>query len=67
VTALERGDLDTAEAEKTRVEEAQRARRRAGNDAQPRWFKKTGQDEWEYAGGYWEQREKGWQGFEPLW
>jgi hypothetical protein len=67
VTALERGDLDAAEQEKARVEEAQRERRRAGNDVQPRWFKKTGTDEWEYAGGYWETREKGWQGIEPLW
>jgi oxysterol-binding protein-related protein 3/6/7 len=67
VTALERGDLDTAEREKVRIEEAQRERRRAGEDAKPRWFKKTGADDWEYIGGYWEQREKGWQGVEPLW
>jgi hypothetical protein len=67
VTALERGDLDTAESEKLRVEEAQRERRRAGKDVQPRWFKKVGEEDWEYTGGYWEQREQGWHDIQPLW
>ncbi|KAL0956872.1 hypothetical protein HGRIS_002980 [Hohenbuehelia grisea] len=39
--ALEEGDLDTAEVEKVRVEEAQRGRRRREEG-----------DEWVYAGGY---------------
>jgi len=68
VRALEEGDLDTAESEKSRVEEMQRDRRRKGKESQPRWFKQAG-DEWIYAGGYWEARAKGWKGtnVEPLW
>jgi hypothetical protein len=66
VRALEEGDLDTAEAEKQRVEEAQRERRRNGDDQQPRWFHQEG-DEWVYNGGYWEQREHGWKDIRPLW
>lgn len=66
VRALEEGDLDSAEEEKKRIEEAQRERRRRGADRQPRWFKQVG-DEWVYAGGYWEQRERGWKDVEALW
>lgn len=66
VRALEEGRLDDAEAEKTRIEEAQRERRRQGADTQPRWFKKVG-DHWEYVGGYWEQRQKGWDDVASLW
>jgi hypothetical protein len=66
VRALEEGDLNTAEAEKQRVEEAQRERRRNGKDQQPRWFRQEG-DEWVYNGGYWKQREKGWKDIRPLW
>lgn len=66
VRALELGDLDTAEAEKLRVEEAQRERRKQGKDREPRWFKEVG-DEWIYAGGYWEQRKQGWKDVDPLW
>lgn len=66
VRALEEGDLDSAEEEKKRIEEAQRERRRRGEDRQPRWFKQVG-DEWVYAGGYWEQRERGWKDVEALW
>lgn len=72
--ALEDGDIDKAEAEKARVEEAQRERRRRraeiGQEWQPRWFRqKVGAtSEWEYAGGYWEAREKrAWAGLEQLW
>ncbi|KAJ7042503.1 oxysterol binding protein [Mycena alexandri] len=61
VRALEEGQLDVAEREKTRVEEAQRERRRKGDDTQPRWFKQVG-EEWEYIGGYWEARAQGWKG-----
>ncbi|KAH7104210.1 Oxysterol-binding protein-domain-containing protein [Auriculariales sp. MPI-PUGE-AT-0066] len=64
--ALEDGDSQTAEEEKQRVEDLQRERRRRGQDAQPKWFKHSG-DEWVYAGGYWEQREKGWENPVPLW
>ncbi|KAJ7130101.1 oxysterol binding protein [Mycena crocata] len=68
VRALEEGDLDVAEREKTRVEEAQRERRRNGEETQPRWFKQVG-DEWEYTGGYWEARAHGWKdaGVKALW
>ncbi|KAI0321105.1 Oxysterol-binding protein-domain-containing protein [Amylostereum chailletii] len=66
VRALEEGELDLAESEKARVEEAQRERRRDDKTRQPRWFKQDG-DEWFYVGGYWEQRSKGWKAVEPLW
>ncbi|KAJ7139866.1 Oxysterol-binding protein-domain-containing protein [Mycena epipterygia] len=68
VRALEEGQLDVAEAEKTRVEEAQRERRRNGEDTEPRWFKQVG-DEWQYTGGYWEARAHGWKdaGVKALW
>lgn len=66
VRALEEGNLDLAEAEKERLEELQRERRRQGRDREPRWFRSEG-DEWVYAGGYWEQRAKGCKTSEPLW
>jgi hypothetical protein len=66
VRALEEGHLDRAEAEKERLEELQRERRRHGRDREPQWFRSEG-DEWVYAGGYWEQRTKGWKALEPLW
>ncbi|RDX56050.1 hypothetical protein OH76DRAFT_1518658 [Lentinus brumalis] len=66
VRALENGDLDTAESEKQRLEETQRERRNRGEERPPRWFKQVG-DEWIYAGGYWEQRQRGWTDVEPLW
>ncbi|KAF5382908.1 hypothetical protein D9757_006329 [Collybiopsis confluens] len=68
VRALEEGGLDKAEAEKIRVEEMQRARRREGKETQPRWFRLEG-GEWTYAGGYWEARAKGWKGtnITPFW
>ncbi|KAG6831258.1 hypothetical protein H0H92_011768 [Tricholoma furcatifolium] len=59
VRALEEGNIDLAEAEKVRVEEMQRDRRRQGKDQRPRWFYQKG-DQWEYSGGYWEARERGW-------
>jgi oxysterol-binding protein-related protein 3/6/7 len=59
VRALEEGDLDSAEAEKSRVEEMQRERRRLHADREPRWFRQVG-DEWVYSGGYWEERAQGW-------
>ncbi|KAG5648139.1 hypothetical protein DXG03_006093 [Asterophora parasitica] len=68
VRALEEGDIDVAEAEKTRVEELQRERRRQGKDRHPRWFHQEG-DNWVYSGGYWEARERGWkdEDIQPLW
>ncbi|KAJ7225771.1 oxysterol binding protein [Mycena pura] len=68
VRALEEGHLDVAEREKTRVEEAQRERRRKGKAVEPRWFKQVG-NEWEYIGGYWEARAQGWKagGIQALW
>ncbi|KAI0348701.1 hypothetical protein BDW22DRAFT_1386317 [Trametopsis cervina] len=66
VRALEEGNVDLAEDEKVRVEELQRERRRQGEERKPRWFRKTG-EEWQYVGGYWEERAQGWKGIEPLW
>lgn len=66
VRALEEGQLDRAEAEKERLEELQRERRRLGKEREPQWFRREG-DEWVYAGGYWEQRTKGWKTVDPLW
>jgi oxysterol-binding protein-related protein 3/6/7 len=59
IRALEAGDLDTAEAEKGRLEEMQRERRKRGEESRPRWFKQVGED-WEYSGGYWEARARNW-------
>ncbi|KIY65502.1 hypothetical protein CYLTODRAFT_432183 [Cylindrobasidium torrendii FP15055 ss-10] len=61
VKALEDGNIETADAEKIRVEELQRERRRNGKEAHPKWFKQDG-DEWVYKGGYWEARAKAWKG-----
>lgn len=67
--ALEEGRVDEADELKMEVEEMQRRRRRAGNDAQPQWFKKVGREDtdWEYVGGYWEKRKEGWEEKESLW
>ncbi|KAG1715647.1 hypothetical protein ID866_1529 [Astraeus odoratus] len=66
VRALEEGNVDLAEEQKTRLEELQRDRRRRGVDRLPRWFKQVGED-WVYVGGYWEERTRGWRDIEPLW
>ncbi|OAX32717.1 hypothetical protein K503DRAFT_776361 [Rhizopogon vinicolor AM-OR11-026] len=58
VRALENGDDDETEAQKTRLEEMQRDRRKCGVDRAPRWFKRHGED-WRYVGGYWEARARG--------
>ncbi|TNY22568.1 Oxysterol-binding protein-domain-containing protein [Rhodotorula diobovata] len=50
--AFERGDVDEAERLKAVVEEKQRAKRKEGKATEPRWFKKTGDDGWEYSGDY---------------
>lgn len=75
----EEGDLDGAEDWKTKLEEAQRARRREmeekGEEHRPRWFVRAehapeGEDVWKIKGGkesYWEERAKGkWDGCLPL-
>ena len=62
--------LDDAEEEKVRVEEAQRRRRREGKDVTPRWFKKMGpgDTDWVYGGEYWKARQEGWSADQPrLW
>ncbi|KAF9535817.1 oxysterol binding protein [Crepidotus variabilis] len=68
VRALENGDLDLAESEKLRVEQMQRDRRNDGEEREPRWFRQVG-EEWEYVGGYWEARARGWKkdSIAPLW
>ncbi|KAK0254640.1 hypothetical protein B0A54_13632 [Friedmanniomyces endolithicus] len=64
--AMEEGEYDFAAVEKNRVEEGQRARRRAreakGEEFVPRWFKKakhpvTGEEYWDFRHEYWKVRE----------
>lgn len=76
----EQGRLDDAEAEKVRLEEAQRVRRREmeerGESWKPRWFvKATGEEDaagdevWKLKGGrdgYWENRERGFSGIDNI-
>ncbi len=75
----EEGRLDEAEEWKTKLEEAQRARRRQleerGEQHRPRWFVKVatgpdGDEVWRLKGGkdgYWEERSRGtWTGVEDL-
>ncbi|KAL2167990.1 hypothetical protein VTG60DRAFT_580 [Thermothelomyces hinnuleus] len=80
--AMEEGEYDFAAAEKNRLEEAQRARRRAreakGEEFVPAWFYKakceiTGETYWQFNGEYWKVRERAgpgregvWQGLEPI-
>ncbi|KAL9941806.1 hypothetical protein D7B24_003114 [Verticillium nonalfalfae] len=80
--AMEDGEYDLAATEKNRLEEAQRARRRAretqGKEFTPAWFTQelsevTGEKYWKFNGKYWEQREKAgtgdtsaWHGLEPI-
>jgi hypothetical protein len=74
--AAEQGNLERAEELKTRLEEAQRTRRRdmdqIGEEWVPKWFVKApGADgEWKYKTGkdsYWEERTKGsWEGVTRL-
>jgi hypothetical protein len=65
--AMEDGEYDLAATEKNRLEEAQRARRRArearGEEFVPAWFYKarcdiTGEEYWQFNGKYWERRDK---------
>ncbi|KAG5942152.1 hypothetical protein E4U59_001313 [Claviceps monticola] len=65
--AMEDGEYDFAASEKTRLEEAQRARRKErearGEDFSPAWFTKarcevSGETYWKFSGRYWEQRER---------
>lgn len=75
----EQGKLDEAEAWKHRLEEAQRARRRAAEDRgeahKPRWFVRAdespeGEEVWRIKtgkDGYWEERARGsWTGVEAI-
>ncbi|EON95931.1 putative oxysterol-binding protein [Phaeoacremonium minimum UCRPA7] len=80
--AMEEGEYDFAATEKNRLEEGQRARRKArearGEEFIPAWFTKakcevTGEEYWKFNGKYWEQREKAgrgdksaWAGLEPV-
>jgi hypothetical protein len=60
--AYENGDIDTAIAEKDRLEEKQRAAKRLRDEANevwsPKWFGLC-EGEWRYKGGYWKQRVSG--------
>ena len=66
--AMEDGEYDVAATEKNRVEEKQRASRRTreaeGEEWKPKWFERkadevTGEQYWDYNGGYWKTRERG--------
>lgn len=63
IRALEHGDLNLAETEKSRLEDGQRARKsllsQKPTHHQPLWFKQTEASDWTYAGGYWEARAQG--------
>ena len=65
--ALENGDLNTAVSEKLRVEEKQRTVRREmearGETWNPLWFHEVN-DEWVFAGRYWEEKDRG--SFRPV-
>lgn len=64
---FEEGQMERAEAEKTRLENKQREARKEGREARARWFELSSDEfrnhdegrTWTYAGGYWEAREKG--------
>jgi len=65
--AMEDGEYDLAATEKNRLEEGQRARRRAreaqGEEFVPAWFTRarceiTGKEYWKFNGKYWENRAK---------
>jgi hypothetical protein len=74
--AMEDGEYDRAAAEKTRVEEKQRAARRrreaAGDEWRPRWFARavdptTGEAYWEPNGLYWRRRAaRDWSGCDDI-
>lgn len=78
--AAEQGDLDTAEALKTKLEEAQRERRKVLEERcegwTPKWFTKVegleghNEEVWKSRigkDGYWEERAKGeWKSVEPI-
>jgi len=74
--AMEEGEYDFAATEKTRLEQAQRERRKEreskGEEFIPAWFSKarceiTGEEYWKFNGRYWEQREKAGNGDEHAW
>jgi hypothetical protein len=69
IRAMEEGKQDIADQEKIRLEETQRLRRERGDALlEPKWFTRVaGTDEFEYRGGYWEQRGRGWASREPVW
>lgn len=61
--AYEEGRITEADHLKAALEEAQRQRKQATGDyVKPRWFEPVGaagEDEWTYAGGYFESRTSG--------
>lgn len=72
--AMEEGEYDFAATEKTRLEEAQRARRRErearGEEFVPAWFYRarceiTGEEYWQFNGDYWRRRERAGPGGDP--
>ncbi|CAE6390182.1 unnamed protein product [Rhizoctonia solani] len=69
--AMEEGRIDDADQLKIQLEEGQRARRRAREEAGEEWkpqcFEQGTDGEWKYKGGYWETRKAGNWGSVQLW
>ncbi|KAM2334082.1 hypothetical protein ACFXTH_011677 [Malus domestica] len=64
---LENGEYELANAEKLRLEQLQRqARKLQERGWQPRWFRKDEEGCYSYVGGYWETREKNWDGIPDI-
>ncbi|XP_035704226.1 oxysterol-binding protein-related protein 6 isoform X2 [Folsomia candida] len=74
---LEEGNLSEAEAMKLQIEQMQRDRRKQREEENkpivPSWFRKSnnnsrsGDEQWEFTGEYWELRKNGFRKIEPLW
>ncbi|XP_022655489.1 oxysterol-binding protein-related protein 1-like isoform X2 [Varroa jacobsoni] len=60
IRKLEKGDVEGAAEEKYRLEEKQRAARKARTDAgiewKPLWFEKIGEERWTYRGEFWSRK-----------
>ena len=72
ISHLEAGQIDPAEKEKARIEEAQRSR--SANTSFPKWFKEDGSSfilirDDDPSHSYWKKREEHWTGvdFIQLW
>lgn len=69
IRAMEEGNIELADQEKSRLEDQQRLWREQDDQRiKPRWFvKDPNSDDYCYVGGYWEARAKGWTSKQPRW